>query len=195
LVPISIGTSAETAGAVGSTGCDGSVKLVELRLRHAELRQVGRGEAAGILGRAGVKHRAALDDCPVEQPLRRRHRHERPDLPPAAGLAEDRDLVRVAAEAGDVVADPLQHGHQVEQADVCRMLVVLAPQLGEVQVAEGVEAVVVRDDDRVVATGQVFAVVREEIVARAGEEPAAVHPDHHRPVRGAVDLRGPDVDP
>jgi hypothetical protein len=130
----------------------------------------------------------------VEQALGRWHRHQRADLPPAAGLAEDRDVLWVAAEAGDVVADPLQHGHQVEQADVGRAPVFLDPQPREVQVAEGVEAVVVGDDDRVVATGQVLAVVGEEVVARAPEEPAAVHPDHDGPVRGAVDLGGPDID-
>ena len=47
-----------------------------------------------------------------------RHRHQRADLPAAAGLAEDRDVVRVAAESRDVVAHPLQRRDEVEHAGV-----------------------------------------------------------------------------
>jgi hypothetical protein len=131
----------------------------------------------------------------MEQPLGCGHRHQAADLPTAARLPEDRHVLRVAAEAGDVVANPLEDGHEVEQADIRRVPVLFAPQLAEIQVAEGVEAMIVRDDDRVVSAGQVLAVVREEVVARATQECPTVHPNQYRPAGGAVDLGRPDVDP
>jgi hypothetical protein len=53
----------------------------------------------------------------VEESLRARRSQERPDAHPAGGLTEDRDVVRVATEAGDVVLHPLEGGDLVLRAD------------------------------------------------------------------------------
>ena len=45
-----------------------------------------------------------------------------PTRPAAGRLAEDRDVVRVAAERGDAVAHPLERGDLVEDARRCRSL-------------------------------------------------------------------------
>src|SRR3546814_14477154 len=68
----------------------------------------------------------------------------------------------------------------------------LAADVGEVQVAEDVEAVVDRDDDHVLARGEVGA-VEARPVGRAVGEGAAVQPDHHRPLHAVVQTRRPDM--
>ena len=65
-------------------------------------------------------------------------------------LAEDRDVVRVAAERGDVVTHPLQCGDLVEQRDVARAREAVV-EMVEVREAERAEPVVDGDDDHVAA--------------------------------------------
>ena len=83
----------------------------------------------------------------VEQPLRGGSRQKRHDGRAAGRLAEDRDVARVAAERGDVVAHPLERGHLVEQPRVAAALGRVDP--AEVQEAEGPESVVDRHDHHV----------------------------------------------
>src|SRR3546814_16416235 len=84
-----------------------------------------------------------------------------------ARLAEQGDVAGIAAEAGGVLAHPVEGGDQVENPRVAGMGEALAADVGEVQVAEDVEAVVDRDDDHVLARGEVGA-VEARPVGRAG---------------------------
>src|SRR5262249_59413726 len=80
---------------------------------------------------------------------------------PARRLPEDGDLVRVAAEGGDVVAHPLERAHQVERPEVPRALGVaraLAAERGMAEPAERAEAVVEGDDDDVLGRGELAPV-------------------------------------
>ena len=97
----------------------------------------------------------------------------------AGGLAEDRDVARVAAEALDVVVDPLQRGDLVQLADVGGRTPGIAAVPAEIEVPERSDAVVDRHHDDVAAFGQRAAVVRG-LRSRSVAEPAAVDPEQHR---------------
>ncbi len=99
-------------------------------------------------------------------------------------LAEERDVVRVTAERGDVLPHPAQRGDDVEQAAVGR-----GP--GEVEEPGDAEPVVDGDQDDAV-TGEGGTVVHGG-PCRAGDESSAVDEHHH----GQAALRGggrPHVD-
>ena len=80
---------------------------------------------------------AGHDDHLLEQVLRLGDLPQDGDLPSAAGLAEDGDVPRVAAEVRDVLLHPAQSRHQVGHAHVDAVPVLL-PKVRQVQVAEGV---------------------------------------------------------
>ncbi len=136
----------------------------------------GTGEMAG---------RAALEHDLVEEAVRRGHAEQRRDAHRAGRLTEDRHPGGIAAERRDVVADPSQCQHLVEQPGHAR-----AVDLVEVQEAEGAEPVVERDDHDVAPRRQVRPVVPGDR-AGAREERAAVDPDQHGQVGARV--RCPDV--
>ena len=96
----------------------------------------------------------------MEQALRRRHAEQRAHLSGAAGLAEDRDVLRIAAEALDVVAHPLEAGDDVLLSRVARVGESFAAELREVDESEHVQPVRDADDDHVVPAREVGAVVR-----------------------------------
>ena len=128
----------------------------------------------------------------MEQPRGRGHGEQRADLVAAARLAEDHDVAGITAEAGDVVAHPPEGGDEVEHPGVAADRERLAAELGQIQVAEGVEPMVDGDDDAVVLAGEVRAVVPPPR-ARAHAEPAAVDAEQHR-ARPVVGRRRPDVE-
>ena len=129
----------------------------------------------------------------MEESLRRRHRHRRRHLAAAPGLAEDRDVSRIAAERRDVLLDPAERGDDVEHADVAGVGPLLAAaEIRQVEEPEQVQPVVDRHDDDVFLAREIGAVV-EQPVAGAAAEPAAVEPHHHRPIARAEAWRE-DVD-
>jgi hypothetical protein len=83
----------------------------------------------------------------------------------AAGLPENRDVARVAAELRDVVADPFERLNQIEHAHVPGLGVPLAADLRQIQESKHVQAMVHRDEYRVVHARQALAVVRPEFLA------------------------------
>jgi hypothetical protein len=93
----------------------------------------------------------------MKQPLRARHRHQRRDLPSTARLAEDRHEVRIAAEAVDVVAHPLQRQDDVQHAGGAGERELRSGPRG-VGEAEHVQPVVDRDDHDVARFRQAGAV-------------------------------------
>ena len=76
--------------------------------------------SSAVIGRGIAEPLCAIERW--NKPLRRRHRHHGRGLTAAAGLAEDRDAIRVAAEVLDVVLHPLQRRDQILHADVRRLL-------------------------------------------------------------------------
>ena len=93
-----------------------------------------------------MAYRVCLDKCGalyytfMEKAFRRRGCHKGENLGPATGLAEDSDIVWIAAELGYVVADPLKRSFQVYNSQVSRMLVFIAicAQVQEAQYAQPV---------------------------------------------------------
>ena len=134
----------------------------------------------------------ALGDGPVEQPLCLRNEHDRHDRAAAGRLPEDRHPAGIAAERRDVVADPLERRHHVQQAVVPGCAVRRLGRQGRVrEEAEDVEAVVDGDHHRPVG-GERHAVV-DGGRSRAARVAAAVDPEQHRPRLTRL-ARGPDVE-
>ncbi len=134
------------------------------------------------LGRHHPIRGPALGDGPPEQALGAGHGQERADAHRARRLAEDRDVVGIAAECGDVVPDPFEGGDLVEQAEVGGAVL-------QVEEALGTDPVVDRHADDAVA-GEAAAVIR-----RPGpdlEHPAR-DPDHDRQA-GRSRTGRPDVE-
>ena len=61
-----------------------------------------------------------MNDGAMKQSLGRGHGRQHGRLPAAAGLAEDGDVLGIAAERRDVVAHPFERQHQIQQARVTR---------------------------------------------------------------------------
>ena len=124
-------------------------------------------DARALIALDELQRRAALDDGAMEQPLRRRHRQQRRDLPAAAGLTEDRHRARIAAELRDVVAHPVERCDDVEHADVAGRRELRAAGFAERREAEHVQAVIDRHDDDVAARARLAPSV-------TGDEPEPV---------------------
>jgi hypothetical protein len=78
----------------------------------------------------------------MEETVRGGHGHKGGALGSAAGLAEDEDASGVAAKFGDVVANPLEGKDKIELASVAAVGEVSSTDIGEVEVAEEIEAMV-----------------------------------------------------
>ncbi len=161
------------------------MELVELVFLDPELRNEPLGAGRRVGRGLTAEGRAALRDRAVKKTLGGGHRHDRGRFAATARLAEDRDSIGIAAEVLDVVTDPPERRDEVLNADVRRLRPLLAAEVGEVQKAEDVQTMIDRDDDHVFLLREVRAVV-EQVVARTGREPAAVHPDHDG-ARGIVE--------
>ena len=171
------------------------LQLLHLIRREAQMLEHGLDEGAAVLVRGGaqqaVEH-AAHDDAFVEEAVRLGDLHQVEHLGPAAGLAEDGHVVRVAAEARDVLVDPLQSGHQICVARVGGVLVLL-PVGGQVQVAQDVQPVVQGDHHHVAELGEGVAVIGHLLDGRARREAAPVEPDHDGFLGGGIDGGAPYV--
>ena len=143
---------------------------------HAELRE----DAIGVCDRFGRRERpwlrGALHRDSAEQPLRRRRTHQVHHLAAAARLAENRHGIRVTAEVGDVVLNPLQAEDQVELADVRRVLVLRAV-LFKIQEAKNIQAMVQSHHDDVAPAREALAIVGLQFLVRPGGVTASVNPD------------------
>jgi len=102
------------------------------------------------------------------------------------------DVATIAAERLCVVAHPLQGEHEVEQAGHARAGKVLATQVGQVQVAEGVQPVIEGDDHHVAPPAEGGAVV-PAFRTGAGHESPTVEPHHDRTAGAVAQSGSPDV--
>src|SRR5436305_150578 len=122
---------------------------------------------------------ARLRDSPPEETLRLRRGQQRSHAHATSGLAEDRDVVGVAAERLDVVARPLERRDLVKGAEVAGAYRAWEA-LVEIEKTERVQAVVDRHQDDAVAGERV---ARKGGVRSASRgEPAAVDPHHRGPL-------------
>ena len=128
----------------------------------------------------------------MEQPRRRRHAHERGHFGAAARLAVDHDLVGVAAEIGDVVADPAKRRDQVGHSDVYRIGISRPADLGQIEESEDVEPVIDRHLDDIMMPRHLRSFVRGQLIGRAEAETAAMKIDQHRKLAGQAGR--PDVE-
>ena len=168
------------------------LQLRDRRLREPELGDELARHARGRVALEKLQRRAAHDDGAMEQSFRGRHREQRRHFLRTAGLADDRDVAGVAAEAVDVVVYPSQRVHEIEHAECGRLLEVVTADLAEVGVTEHVEAMVRRDRDDVASQTEVRSVV-DGCGTGAGVEAAAVTPHDHGPFAAVAQARRPHV--
>ena len=128
----------------------------------------------------------------MEQPRRRGHAHQRGHLGAAARLAVDHHPVGIAAEIGDVVANPAQRRDQVGHADVDRIGISRPADLGQIEESEDIEAVIDRHLDDIMMPRHLRSFVRGQLIGRAEAETAAMKIDHHRTLAGEAGR--PDVE-
>jgi hypothetical protein len=132
------------------------------------------------LGHRAARRRAALRDRLAEESVGAGHGDQIGDRHPPGRLPEDRDIAGVTAEDRDVVSDPSERGHLVEEAPVA--LGSPGPFVGKGRMAkepEDAEPVVHGDDHHVAAAGQLRPLVEGRRARPAGERPT-VDPDHDR---------------
>ena len=84
---------------------------------------------------------AALHDALMEQAVRRRGLHQRPDLHTAAGLTENRNILRVSAECRDIVMYPLQCSYHICVSCIRRIFVFFAKRR-EIEITEDIQPMV-----------------------------------------------------
>ena len=113
-------------------------------------------------------------------------------LSAAAGVAADGDVLRIAAEGGNVLVNPLHCRHQVGNTGVSGVLEFLAVVL-QVHMRQNVQPVVDGDKDDVSVVRQVEAVEGDLLKGIAAEEAAAVNPDKHSLLLPVQRFGGPDV--
>jgi hypothetical protein len=157
---------------------------------RAELLQEQLGDAR-VLTRRDVVRRAALQDRAAEAPARFGRAEQRADAHRAGRLAEDRDVLGIAAEVRDVLVHPVERGGLVAQHQVRVRVLAAGDEIAQRERAQRAQAVVQGHDDGVAARRQARAVV-ERRAARADQERAAVDEDQHR-AASAVRGRGPHV--
>ena len=149
------------------------------------------GELLGLLAAGKIAAAARLHRSAMEQPRCRGHAHQRGHLGAAAGLAIDHDVVRIAAEIGDVVAHPCERGDQIGHADIDRICIGRAADLGDIEEAEHIEAMIDRHLHHIMMARHLRAFVRGQFIGGAEAEAAAMEVNHHRPLAGQA--RRPDV--
>src|SRR5208283_3480581 len=93
------------AGGKAPKRCDGFTILLGLSERK---------------GGAEPNYRTAFTDHALEQAARQWRRHKHAHIERAGGFAEDRHVLRIAAELRDIVTNPFEGGNLVEDALIPR---------------------------------------------------------------------------
>ena len=127
----------------------------------------------------------------MKQSCRRGHAHQAGDFGAAARLPIDHHGAWIAAEIGDVVADPAQRSDQVGHPYIGGIGIVRAADLGHVEEAQRVETVIDGHLHNIVVPRQLRAFMRGQLIGRAEAEATTMKIDHHRPL--AAEAGGPDV--
>ena len=139
----------------------------------------------------------ALHDGPAKQTGGGGNPEQGGDAEPTGGFAEDRHVVGIAPEGGDVVVHPTEGSDLVVKPPVAQQAVGVG-QVAVAQEPESAQPVVDGHDDGVTVAHEAAASVEEDRAAARGEA-AAVDPHHDRPPCPAADVgvsgrcRRPDV--
>ena len=163
------------------------VALFQAQLLEGHERSFSRG-----LARHHADAGAALDGRLVEEGLRGRHGAEARGFGSAAALAEDHDVVRIAAKCADVAMHPLEAVADVEHALVAGGGILLATQIAQEKKAHQAQAMIGGDDHHIPGARQVAAILVIG-TSRSRGEPATMAIKHDRPF-APVGGRGPDVE-
>src|SRR4030095_12930569 len=150
-------------------------------------------QLAGTLARRQPNGCATHDDGAMEKAAGCRRREKRAYLSATARLTEDRDILRITPEALRVVTYPLQRREHVECAGIAGLAQRFAAEVGQVQMAHDVQALVDRHHYHVVTRGKIGA-VQPGHVGGTVAEPAAVVPDHDRALPAVIQAARPDVE-
>src|SRR5262249_17250906 len=150
-------------------------------------------QLAGPFDRHAAEFRTALDNCSVKQAFGFGHREQRADLHTAARFAEDGYASRVTAKSLDILADPMERGHDVEHSRIAGGRIAL-PEISEVEITEDAQPMVDRDNHHIAAPSECGAVVTSKLIARTVHEAAAVQPDHHWPFPPISEPGSPQVE-
>src|SRR5580704_13778329 len=134
------------------------LELRDLRTVQTKFGEKVRGDFGGAFRAGAARHGAALYDGAMKQAFGRGHNHQSANFSSSAGLAKDSDIGRIAAKMCDVVADPLEGGHEVKHSKISRAGIRLAVS-GEVQMAEHTDAMIETDYTDVAAATQSLTVV------------------------------------
>ena len=96
-------------------------------------------------------------------------------------------------EPVDILLHPAERGDEVEHSGIPRMLPGRAADIAEIEEPEDVEAVVDADHDDIAAPRQIGSIIDPPVGGMEGE-PAAMKPDHHRPLRPITEAGGPQIE-
>ncbi len=110
----------------------------------------------------------------------------------SGGLAENRDVARVPAECADIASHPIEGGDLIVKSIVSRAAFGLSRQRRQREITKSAKAIVDRNEHDA-APGKLGPVIARH-VAGAATQPAAVDPDHHRPVGLGWRPGGPDIE-
>ena len=144
----------------------------------------------GLLARGVGQRVPALHNGFMEQSSRKRRSHQRQHAARTGRLAKYGDVLRIAAERGNVIAHPFQGLDLIEQRKVMHHAFFFPLKRRMGKKAEVSETVINCHHHRA-ALRQRPAVIRRQ-TASAECKSSAVQPDHHRKRIGAYDWR-PDV--
>ena len=140
---------------------------------------IGAGNA--FLCRFRLVWGAALGNDPLEIRMGAIDERKHGAASGAGGFAPDGHIVRVAAEAGNVLMDPLQSHQLIQQPQVLGIRVVLAVgQMGQMQETEGAEPVCDSNNDDIRILFDEIVAIEHGIHRTAGFKSAAVNPYHDR---------------
>ena len=160
---------------------------VDMELSHHCQSNFPEGSRLFILGRQNAAHNDGL----VEEPRRRRGLQQGLHLAATAGLSENGHVAGVSAESGNIVMHPLQRGHQVRNACIAGIGVLLS-EGGHIKIAQDIQPVIDCDNHYIAVGCQCIALVGDLFNRGAVGVAAAMEPDHNRAL-AVIQPRCPDI--
>jgi hypothetical protein len=160
-----------------------------------QLAQQPFGHACGLVPFDQFYGWTALDHSTVKKALGGRHREQRSNLAPAAGLTEDHHVVGVASKLGNILPNPFQRMDYIEHARVSRVCEIRAAEIAEECESQGIEPMIDGDEHGIAPVCQVGSIVVPRSARAIGEAPAMA-PEHHWPLTSlasAPNCRRPNV--
>src|SRR5262245_27161375 len=150
--------------------------LVYVRSGDSQFGQKLIGVSYGRIAIDDLYRSTALDRSAMEQTFRRRHRQQRLNFSPAAGLPEDHDRARIATEFCDIGLNPLQGMHDIQHPGIAGSREVRA-ECAEIGKTKHVEPMIDADHHNVAAPREIGSIRVRRRTGTCGES-AAMTPEH-----------------